>query len=187
LLYEEYISYEGDDPQSASISFVDKNIKDTDPIELFEVPPSQSGLPVDIDEIGFEQIAMYEFFKGLEKYLPHNMSASCGYVALSGILSYYDSFYNDNVIPEKYDRTDFDSKNRSELIKNSPGVFKSGPIEDYGYFGEREVYRNNIAIATDSNDLELLKIREYVYDKYYREDFEKYAIDYRSFRRNSSF
>lgn len=34
--------------------------------------------------------------------MPNNSAGSCGYVAVASALSYYDNFYNDDIIPEKY-------------------------------------------------------------------------------------
>ena len=44
------------------------------------------------------------YFSNLYNYSPMNSHGSCGYVSLAQYLSYYDTFYNDNIIPESYER-----------------------------------------------------------------------------------
>ena len=62
------------------------------------------------------------YFDNLTNNFGYNTSGSCGYVAIGMVLSYYDTIWNDEIIPEKYDvpcysdDTDFLSK------RNSPGI-----------------------------------------------------------------
>ncbi|MDE7263225.1 MAG: C39 family peptidase [Anaeroplasmataceae bacterium] len=64
------------------------------------------------------------YFKNLTDFSPKNNIGSCGYVSLIQTMSYYDTFYNDNVIPEQYDRTNEDAKSETEAKKQSPGVLR---------------------------------------------------------------
>ena len=43
-------------------------------------------------------------FYNLNNYYKNNSKGSCGYVALSMILSFYDTYWDDRVIPENYDQ-----------------------------------------------------------------------------------
>lgn len=42
------------------------------------------------------------YFKNLHKNIGNNINGSCAYVALGSLLSYYDIFYNDDIIPDTY-------------------------------------------------------------------------------------
>lgn len=45
---------------------------------------------------------MESYFANLDKYMPNNSAGSCGYVAVSSVLSYYENFYKDDIMSEKY-------------------------------------------------------------------------------------
>lgn len=51
-----------------------------------------------IDSNGFTVINEAEYFKNLS-YFPQNWDGECGLIALSILLGYYDTFYNDDFIP----------------------------------------------------------------------------------------
>lgn len=74
------------------------------------------------------------YFRNLGKYAPHNVNGSCSYVALAMMLSYYDSFYNDNLFDGVYERHDaFEDVDDALLV--SPGVQHSSGFDytkDYG-------------------------------------------------------
>lgn len=90
----------------------------------------------------------------------NNYSGSCGYVALEMILSYYDTFLNDNIISDSYDvevSKSFSSYNDISLVSfpESPGVDNNF----HGYFiqfginnGYSEVNDN----STYANDMDSL-------------------------------
>ncbi len=62
------------------------------------------------------------YFNGLTTNMGHNTIGSCGYVALGMILSYYDSYLDDNIVPEQYDVKANSSDSDFVSIQNSPGV-----------------------------------------------------------------
>lgn len=65
---------------------------------------------------------MIKYFSNLYDYSPLNSIASCGYVSFAQYLSYYDTFYNDSIIPEKYERNQ-GSVSSLEIARTiSPGV-----------------------------------------------------------------
>lgn len=66
--------------------------------------------------------SMENYFANLDKYMPNNSAGSCGYVAVASALSYYDNFYNDDIIPEKYEFFE-NAKNLEEAKKISPGLY----------------------------------------------------------------
>lgn len=47
---------------------------------------------------------MSDYFRNLYDYSPLNRAGgSCGFVSLINLLTFYDTFFNDDVIPEQYD------------------------------------------------------------------------------------
>lgn len=68
-------------------------------------------------------------------YFGYNNIDICGYVAIGMLLSYYDSFWNDNLIPEKFDKTVRLTNTNIENYNNSPGTdevyFSSTQWADY--------------------------------------------------------
>lgn len=49
----------------------------------------------------------YEYFRGLTDNFGENVFNSCGYVAIGQLLSYYDTYLDDNIIDDKYDIQSF--------------------------------------------------------------------------------
>lgn len=64
------------------------------------------------------------YFKNLYNFSPDNSNGSCGYVSLIQYLSYYDTFYNDDLIPEIYDRNSGNKNTLEEAFNVSPGVLR---------------------------------------------------------------
>ena len=67
------------------------------------------------------------YYWGLTENFAHNANNSCGYVALAMILSYYDTFLNDNIIPDSYDVASTGNSYIMTDRNNSPGI-------SYDYF-----------------------------------------------------
>ncbi|MDE5896844.1 MAG: hypothetical protein K2H43_03395, partial [Clostridia bacterium] len=70
------------------------------------------------------------YFFGLTKNFGDNTHGSCGYIALSQILSYYDSFLDDNIIDEKYDVESESASTNFLLERNSPGTLDDTITEE---------------------------------------------------------
>ncbi len=70
-----------------------------------------------------EYFASY-YFKGLENNFGYNTHGSCGYVATAMMLSYYDTYLDDNIISEQYDKEGFvnSSLDLSNTNNESPGI-----------------------------------------------------------------
>lgn len=75
------------------------------------------------------------YFYNLTENYSRNVNNSCGYVGISMLLSYYDTFLSDDIIPEIYDKPSDDSSYNMLERKNSPGVIndyiKINNIENY--------------------------------------------------------
>ncbi len=72
------------------------------------------------------------YFQNLYEFAAVNFGGSCGYVSLIQCLTYYDTFKNDLIIPDNYDKHDETANNELSAISNSPGVLKSeGWYNDY--------------------------------------------------------
>lgn len=86
--------------------------------------------------------SMQTYFANLQKYLPSNPVGSCGYVAIASALSYYDNFYNDDIIPEKYEFYD-NTSSLEEAKKISPGLYKGFKLKD------KKGFYDYVKISTD--------------------------------------
>ncbi len=73
---------------------------------------------------------MQKYFLNLNENIGFNAFGSCGLVAIGMLLSYYDTVWDDRLIPEKYDKTENISVLSNEMIFNS----SSGIIGDKAKF-----------------------------------------------------
>ena len=78
-----------------------------------------------------------QFFENSTKYQPFNKIGTCGYISLMQLLSFYDTFYNDSIIPDQYDRSYQTATTLADAVRYSPGV---EPIasSDYPCGGEKD-------------------------------------------------
>lgn len=70
------------------------------------------------------------YFDNLIYNYGNNVKGSCGYVGINMLLSYYDTFLNDTIIPEQYDVATVESKSSILRLAKSPGTRKELPSED---------------------------------------------------------
>ena len=106
-------------PISASLFFVPQN-------ETVINREGANGQPKPITPdryIGFQSNHLL-YFENLYTFSAENSYGSCGYVSLLQYMSYYDTFWNDNIIPEVYDYAITDATSYSQAISTSPGVKK---------------------------------------------------------------
>lgn len=68
------------------------------------------------------QLNMFNYFSNLFDYFPSNKDGDCAFVSLIQVLTYYDTFYNDLIIPEQYEAKA--SLSSSNVNASSPGVLK---------------------------------------------------------------
>lgn len=71
------------------------------------------------------------YFQNLTAYSPYNAQGSCGYVSLIQYLSFYDTFYNDSIIPEQFEQSQGETSNWSQAVAVSPGVLRQKYPQPY--------------------------------------------------------
>ena len=70
----------------------------------------------------YNKVYTHNYFKNLHTNIPNNQYGSCGYVALGMYLSFWDSYWNDNIISEQYDEELIIYHQYDNLYTSSPGV-----------------------------------------------------------------
>lgn len=68
--------------------------------------------------------SMEAYFDNLTKNFGQNYKGSCGYVALGMMLSYYDTYLNDDIIPEQYDIPSSGEETNMVYRRKSPGILR---------------------------------------------------------------
>lgn len=69
----------------------------------------------------------FYYFKNLNDNVIKNNNGNCGYTAISMLLSFYDTYWNDNVISSSYESSyaylnNFEDESSNYKIYNSPGI-----------------------------------------------------------------
>lgn len=109
-----------------SVFLVSFCFQNGDDVKYFEAPNAIGTIENNSSEVSTQSssgrfpIGMKEYFSGLKYNFPANQMGTCGYVALSQILTYYDTTLNDYIVPERYDVESSDT-NKLFLSYNSPG------------------------------------------------------------------
>ena len=133
---EESICYDSELLPLASES---KSAVSVDMQKAVILPPLQK--PLDV-----KRLYLRNYFKGLTENFGYNHKGSCSYIAAEMILSYYDSYLCDNIIPEQYDVVStgngYDMINRN----NSPGTINDKISDDRDYINSlsKEDYYNEL-------------------------------------------
>ena len=73
------------------------------------------------------------YYDNLTYNLGVNYKQSCGYIAIAMLLSYYDTFLNDSIIPEQYDVASMGTETDMIERANSPGVMRDLVENVYDY------------------------------------------------------
>lgn len=78
---------------------------------------------------------MEAYYEGLTTNYANNLQGSCGIVALTMLLSYFDTYLNDNIIPEQYDAISYGDYKNMISRNDSPGTIddniNESTAEDY--------------------------------------------------------
>ena len=98
------------------------------------------------------------FFDNLTYDFGMNYKGSCGYVAIGMLLSYYDTFISDSIIPEQYDVNSIGEETNMVLRRNSPGIMKDSIVDpsdtsdaSYGYYLSASGYYSSISSLSNSS------------------------------------
>ena len=86
---------------------------------------------------------MQAYYNNLNVNMGVNVKGSCGYVAMTMLLSYYDTYLNDDIISDEYDAVSIGSDVDMNARCNSPGTY-------YEYFTQED-----LAPYGKSNEYEL--------------------------------
>lgn len=132
--YGSSIGYKGSDTETSE-SPID-NVSDNSQEEQSVNSVSFNPIPVS-RYYEFPQQPVVEqtinYFKNLKENLPLNNVGNCGYVAISALLGYYDSYFSDYFIPEEYDKVVTNSSLNDSTYLSSPCVVDF-PVENYTSF-----------------------------------------------------
>lgn len=87
------------------------------------------------------------YYKNLTENFGNNTKGSCGYVAIGMLLSYWDTFWDDNMIPENYDMITMLETNSINTSLESPGIYREpfslvGNVTNDQYYQIIEQYSN---------------------------------------------
>ena len=85
---------------------------------------------------------LVSYFDNLTYNFGVNYKGSCGYVAIGMILSYYDSYISDNIVPEQYDIASIGNSTDMISRRNSPGSMRdliANPNNSADYFYARNL------------------------------------------------
>lgn len=87
------------------------------------------------------------YYNNLQQNYGNNVYGSCGYVALAMLLSYYDTFLSDSIVPEQYDVVSTNDNNNFVDKHNSPGTMYEDLNKSLGYNG----YFNELSLLSDAS------------------------------------
>lgn len=80
-----------------------------------------------------------DYYSNLNSNISENVNGTCTYVATTMLLSYYDTYLNDDIIPEQYDTI-------SQNYNVSPGVYREN-LSMYSY--DDTLYREKLLELSD--------------------------------------
>lgn len=88
---------------------------------------------------------MTAYFDNLTHNFGVNYRSTCGYISIGMLLSYYDTFLNDNIIPESYDIASIGTTSNIIDRRNSPGVVRDiiKAPDNYDYSDDTYVFNLN--------------------------------------------
>ncbi len=131
--------------QSVSMDF--ESNSDSAEISKYGIKPPNSG------QLDIKRLFLKQYFSGLTENFGENAKGSCTYVALGMLLSYYDSYLSDNIIPEQYDVVS--TGYNSDIISrsNSPGAVNDKILNNVS----KEEYRDYINNLTKIDYYNILK------------------------------
>lgn len=106
------------------------------------------------------------YFDNLTYNFGMNYKGSCGYIAIAMMLSYYDTYLSDSIVPEQYDVSSNGEGTNMILRRNSPGAMKDiisdpyYPADAYVGFNQNahEYYSSILSLSNQSLHAKLITI-----------------------------
>lgn len=132
------------------------------------------------------------YFKNLQSNFGRNAKGSCGYVATGMLLSFWDTYWDDDIIDEKYDQKSLLKTETFDYSADSPGLAME---PDNVAKVDNATYHSNVFPLSDryfqfllismGNSLYGTSAGSYVmnYDNYSRL-FDHYVYDYKGYSRD---
>ncbi len=114
----------------------------------YEVEPVTSAVGYDSNLYLKDNYATY-YFSNLTSNFGYNVKGSCSYVALGMLLSYYDTFWDDNIIPEQYDSVIHLNHNQIITEIKSPGIRDDYDVLSSLWFSNAFYYENVVEKHSD--------------------------------------
>lgn len=75
---------------------------------------------------------LISYYANLKGNIGYNLKGTCGYIAMAMLLSYYDTYVNDNIIPESFDAISSNVATVSIASRtDSPGIFREAIDSSY--------------------------------------------------------
>lgn len=90
------------------------------------------------------------YFSHLTSNFGENIHGSCGYVAAEMLLIYFDSYWNDDIVAENFDKNETITDLSAIDISTSPGAIED-PIPDYLKYDSMESLYYNEMISNNYN------------------------------------
>lgn len=97
----------------------------------------------------YNTVAHHHFAK-LTSHIPENVNGSCSYVAASLLLSFYDSYWHDDIIAEYYEYTTRPSSSPNNAYPNGAAMLKTENSE-WSYYEEKGGSYSNFIYSSNSN------------------------------------
>ena len=102
--------------------------------------------------------SMEEYFENLDVYFAKNHFGSCAFTAITMLLSYYDTFYNDSLVHEGFEGPSIeidDLGDDSYYVETSPGVSYSNSKLGCTESTKELYYQNTSSYLMDSHFISL--------------------------------
>ena len=129
------------------------------------------------------QMNMRTYFQNLYEYSPANLGVSCGYVSLVQYLSYLDTFYNDEIIPNQYEDGNKNATTLEEALSSSPGVKRNEGLENH-FSSVLDYYTTDFQMYliylyfNNSDDSEFLSINMNEYEAFEEDIFNDCGLSF---------
>ena len=149
------------------LGFIPKNFTHTE-LKLTcngisEIETANAEIAPSITDEGLNRIhssPMKNYFYNLRGNYGFNYMGTCAYVGLGMLFTYYDAYYNDNIVPEKYEVRGHLTTLDEYATKTSPGSWEIQQYladvneenyaeEMYNRYGDRSLHANLLKLGKD--------------------------------------